>query len=200
MTRYCTSRFGPARRRFASSASPPCSLRRSQLLRLAKSLTAQFDARCTCQSRRSPAQSLQPSLFPTSSSSLQRPSHPFAADPSPSYASRHRLPSRLLLRPSRRSTRPVNTHCSRSLILRTRRPSPSRNPSPQSLGCVPPSPPSIPQTDPRKEGAVQAVHRLYSKALTEQQNAGRYGALAMGVHGHTYEFEVKFRGPLCKAT
>lgn len=48
--------------------------------------------------------------------------------------------------------------------------------------------------------AVQAVHRLWSKSLTEQQNASRYGALAMGVHGHTYVFEVKFRGPLCKAT
>ncbi|BGP43200.1 hypothetical protein JCM10449v2_007228 [Rhodotorula kratochvilovae] len=48
--------------------------------------------------------------------------------------------------------------------------------------------------------AVRAVHRLYSSALTEEKNKLRYGLQAMAIHGHTYEFEVKFRGPAHRAT
>ncbi|GAA6014567.1 hypothetical protein JCM10207_001647 [Rhodosporidiobolus poonsookiae] len=47
---------------------------------------------------------------------------------------------------------------------------------------------------------VPAVHRLFSPSFSLDDNRKRYGACAMAVHGHDYAFEVKFRGPVCRAT
>ncbi|GAA6001707.1 uncharacterized protein JCM10292_005002 [Rhodotorula paludigena] len=48
--------------------------------------------------------------------------------------------------------------------------------------------------------SVQSVHRLYSSNLSEEKNELRYGVAAMALHGHTYNFELKFRGPVYKST
>ncbi|GAA5827908.1 hypothetical protein JCM11251_007725 [Rhodosporidiobolus azoricus] len=48
--------------------------------------------------------------------------------------------------------------------------------------------------------AVQAVHRLFSNALTDTEARARYGCTAMTLHGHEYMFEIKFKGVISKKT
>ncbi|GAA5824258.1 hypothetical protein JCM5353_000370 [Sporobolomyces roseus] len=46
---------------------------------------------------------------------------------------------------------------------------------------------------------VQAVHRLWSTHLTEEQNFRTYGD-SINLHGHSITFFVTFAGPLCPKT
>lgn len=44
------------------------------------------------------------------------------------------------------------------------------------------------------------VHRLFSSALSEEKNVQCYGRAAMSLHGHKLDFEIKFSGPVVRAT
>lgn len=48
--------------------------------------------------------------------------------------------------------------------------------------------------------AVNAIHRLWCPALSEQQNQARWGLPGMAVHGHVYHFEIKFKAPVSRKT
>ncbi|GAA5990353.1 hypothetical protein JCM10908_007329 [Rhodotorula pacifica] len=47
---------------------------------------------------------------------------------------------------------------------------------------------------------VNAIHRLWCPALSEQQNQSRWGLPGMAVHGHKYDFEIKFKAPVSRKT
>ncbi|GAA5862029.1 hypothetical protein JCM3774_006146 [Rhodotorula dairenensis] len=47
---------------------------------------------------------------------------------------------------------------------------------------------------------VNAIHRLWCPALSEQQNQARWGLPGMAVHGHVYHFEIKFKAPVSRKT
>lgn len=50
------------------------------------------------------------------------------------------------------------------------------------------------------DAAVNAIHRLWCPALSEQQNQARWGLPGMAVHGHVYHFEIKFKAPVSRKT
>lgn len=47
---------------------------------------------------------------------------------------------------------------------------------------------------------MNAIHRLWCPALSEQQNQARWGLPGMAVHGHVYHFEIKFKAPVSRKT
>ncbi|GAA5839159.1 hypothetical protein JCM9279_002612 [Rhodotorula babjevae] len=48
--------------------------------------------------------------------------------------------------------------------------------------------------------SINIVHRLSSSLLSEEKNLQRFGRMAMSLHGHTLDFEIRFRGPVMRAT
>ncbi|GAA6007450.1 hypothetical protein JCM11491_004167 [Sporobolomyces phaffii] len=58
---------------------------------------------------------------------------------------------------------------------------------------------SAPLVKMRLSCKVNAVHRLWTRHLSEQVNLDRYGA-ATRIHGHEYTFFVTFEGAVCSKT